>query len=184
MPLSYKFQKSDPMNTTFTNTPALLEAIKAAGADLRDQLSGLGADRINTVPFEGSWTAAQLADHVSKATAGLAATMAMEGEPTDRQPDERVDALKTTFLDFSLKMQSPDFIKPGPGPYQKEEILAALDNAFGTVGAVDANADMSVVLNGLPMGPITKLELLHFVLYHTLRHNHQLENIRLALQPE
>ena len=42
-------------------------------------------------------------------------------------------------------------------------------------------ANLSEMINHPAFGDITKFEILHFVLYHTQRHIHQLEKIFLAV---
>jgi hypothetical protein len=165
------------MNNEFADTPALLGAVTNAGAAMRNQIALLDEALLNTVPFEGSWSAGELVSHVSKATAGLARALGAEGTPADRAPDERIAGLKQAMADFETKMKSPEFILPDAGPFQKERSMAELDAAFAAVHAAGSDAGLNELVSGLPMGPVTKLELIHFVLYHTERHNQQLQRI-------
>ena len=43
-------------------------------------------------------------------------------------------------------------------------------------------ANLTDMVDNLPLGAITKLEILHFVLYHTQRHLHQMKKICDALK--
>ena len=165
------------MNTGFADTPALLGAIANAGAAMRNQIALLDEAMLNSVPYAGSWTAGELANHVSKATAGLARALHAEGAPSDRAPDERIAVLKQVMGDFETKMQSPEFILPDAGPFKKERSIAELEAAFAAVETAGADADLTQLVSGLPMGPVSKLELLHFVLYHTGRHGQQMQRI-------
>ncbi len=145
-------------------------------------MSAVDEDKINTVPYEGSWTAPQLLRHVTKSINGMTKAMQMDAKPSNRNPSERVDQLKNIFLDFSKKLKQPDFIIPEERIYEKQSSIMELNESFSRFkeSAVSANADDLV--EGLPLGPITKLEIIHFVLYHTQRHLHQMEKICGALR--
>ena len=166
---------------TYTKTPEVKElfaAINKVATELMALLLPLSEEQINVTPFTDSWTAAQLATHVTKSNNGMAQALEMQGKPAERKPDERVKELKDTFLNYELKMKSPPFIVPEPGPYNKDAVIEALKKSNAVVKENMEKADPNEIIN-LPaaFGEITKLELFHFVLYHTQRHVHQLKNI-------
>jgi hypothetical protein len=45
-----------------------------------------------------------------------------KAEPANREPGEKEVAIKKVFLDFSIKMKSPDFVLPSDEPLNKEEL--------------------------------------------------------------
>ena len=47
----------------------------------------------NEVPFEGSWTAAQVADHIRKSVKGIPSVLTGTGIPADRSPDEKFELI-------------------------------------------------------------------------------------------
>ena len=169
------------MITQTSTKEEILSAIGEAVSDMGGLMESLDETRVNTVPYEDSWTAGQLFNHVTKSINGLAGAMLKEAPETGRDPAEKVAGFQKTFLDFSTKMQSPDFIIPGAGPYQKQQTIEALKQAFEVLKENAGKANLNELLTGLPMGDATKLELLHFVLYHTQRHLHQLRKITDAL---
>ena len=67
---------------------------------LSDIISAASEEEINTVPFEGSWTAAQTAQNIILASSGLPALFAGKKEKTTREPHENVKKLDSIFLDF------------------------------------------------------------------------------------
>ncbi|MEO5591131.1 MAG: DinB family protein [Chitinophagaceae bacterium] len=156
----------------------LFVSIDEAAMELMHLMLPLSESQMNAVPFKDSWTAAQLATHVTKSNNGMVQALEMEGKPATRKPDERVKELKDTFLDFSTKLKSPDFIIPESGEYRKELVIGALKKSNDKLkkSAAKANPDEMISLPAA-FGEITKLELFHFVLYHTKRHIHQLKNI-------
>jgi hypothetical protein len=160
----------------------LLSAIREAASALRNLMSLLDENRVNVVSYENSWTAGQLFRHVSKST-GMAKATRAEAQPAGRNAGERIPELKKVFLNFSHKMKSPGFIVPEAGPYEKEAAIQELDQAFRHLEeAAEAADDLSGLVTGLPLGPITRLEILHFVLYHTQRHTQQMKRICDALK--
>jgi predicted transcriptional regulator YdeE len=156
---------------------ALLAAIGDAATELQALLAPLDEKKANTIPFKDSWTAAQLATHVTKSNKAMAQAMEMEGKQTGRNPAERAKELKDTFLNFSIKFKSPAFIVPAEDQYKKESVIAALKKSNDQLKENAGRVNTAETINLPAFGEITKLELLYFVLYHTKRHIHQLKNI-------
>lgn len=134
-------------------------------------------DTINQVPFEGSWTAAQVLIHITKSNLSIAQTLSLKGNPVHRPPDERRKELGDIFLDFTTRLKSPDFILPEPGIYEKEMLVQNLQHSITQIYNEAARADLSEAVKHPIFGDITRLELLYFVVYHTRRHINQLNNI-------
>ena len=170
------------MATETLDTSEILSATSDAIVQLADLMSAVDEDKVNTIPYEGSWTAPQLLRHVTKSINGMTKAMEMDAKPAKRNPAERITELKKIFLDFSKKLTAPDFIVPEERIYEKQSAIEALNNSFSRFkeSAVSANSDDLV--EGLPLGPITKLEIIHFVLYHTQRHLHQMKKICTTLK--
>ena len=144
--------------------------------------SSLDENDINKIPYANSWTAGQLLRHVTKSTNGMAGAMLAPSKPAGRSSSEKVHHLRKTFLDFSQKMQSPEFIVPEDETYHPQTAIDAMLQSFEKLKENTNKANLDELLEGLPFGPTTKLELLHFVLYHTERHLHQMRRISAALK--
>ena len=153
-------------------------------SQLRDIFSSLDKNSINIIPYKDSWTTAQLLRHVTKSTNGMTKALDTKSKPAERDAGEKIPGLKNAFLDFSSKMKSPDFIVPEEGPYEKQAVIEELNKSFECLKESANNANLTDIVKGLPLGDITKLEILHFVLYHTKRHLHQLKKICDALKKE
>jgi hypothetical protein len=165
------------MITQTSTKEEILIAIGEAVSDMGGLMSSLDESQVNTVPYEDSWTAGQLFNHVTKSINGIPGAMLKEAAPAERDPGEKIAMFKKTFLDFSTKMKAPDVVVPDNGPFQKQECIQALIASFEKMKEPTKKANLNELLLGLPMGDVTKLELLHFVLYHTQRHLHQLKKI-------
>ena len=170
------------MATETFDKKEILQSIDEEVSQLLILMSSLNEEVINDIPYKDSWTAGQLFRHVAKSVNGMAKAMGAKGKPAERDPGEKIPELKKQFLDFLHKMKSPDFVVPEKGPYQKQAIVTDLKDALGLFKENTNNANLVEIVQGLPLGEITKLEILHFVLYHTQRHLHQMRKICQALQ--
>jgi len=170
------------MATETSGTNEILSATANAISELTDLMLAVDEDKVNTIPYDDSWTAPQLLTHVTKSINGMAKAMLMDAKPAERDPGARIEELKKVFLDFSNKLKSPDFIVPEEGPYERQPTIDKLNRAFNQFKENTNNANLNDLVEGLPLGPITKLEIIHFVLYHTQRHLHQMKKICEALK--
>src|SRR5258706_241930 len=107
------------MTTEKLNTKELFISLDYIFSELLATIEALSEPALNTVPFTDSWTAAQLATHVTRSNSSIAQALDMEAKKAERNPGERVPELKEIFLDFTIKFQSPDFIIPAAGKYAK-----------------------------------------------------------------
>jgi len=164
------------------HTKELFASLDDTTSELIQLASSKNEVFLNTIPFTGSWTAAQLIVHVTKSNKAIVQGLNMQGKPADRNPEEGVPHLKKMFLDFEVKYQSPAFIIPEQGNYNKEELVNALEKSVQRLQQTRIATDLTEIINLPAFGDVTKLELLHFVLYHTQRHIHQLKKIFLALK--
>ena len=169
------------MITINSNKDELVNAVSGVFAELLQLYDSVDHERINDIPYPGSWTPGQLLDHVAKSTNGIASALMEDGKSTDRNVTERVPELKKVFLDFSNKMKSPDGIVPGNGPFEKQDVIDKLKISFEDFAKSADNTNLDGLVEGLLLGPITKLELLYFVLYHSTRHLEQMNRICNAL---
>ncbi len=165
------------MTTDTVNTKELFASLDNTIAELLTIISVVDEKDINTVPFENSWTAAQVVAHVTRSINGMGEALRMPGKTADRELDEKANGFKTMFLNFDSKMKSPPFVLPEQDVYEKDLLIKKLKSAEKKFTEAANSTNLSVLLDLPPIGQLTKLELLHFVLYHTQRHIHQLKNI-------
>ena len=147
-------------------------------------LEAFNPAQVNKVPFEGSWTAGQLAEHIIRAPS-------WDGEgtmrPIDRLYYEQVDLIRSHFLDFSIKFQSPDFILPEKTHHDKTGLLNALEQIKETHLRTIQHKDLHAQWIDFEMpvyGFLTRFELLKLNIVHVQRHTNQLQRIFRALQQE
>lgn len=154
--------------------------LQAAFARLLSLLEAMDEPTLNRVPFTGSWTAAQVGDHLRKSY-DVVACLTGQTAHTQRDPEAYVAPLSDAFLNFEIKMESPDFILPSTDEIGKKQLLDGLRARMASItGFADSDADMTLTCLDfeLPtLGTLTRIEWLNFVYVHTTRHNHQLEGI-------
>lgn len=149
-------------------------------SDLVTTVEGFDYKSYNEVPFDGSWTPAQVTQHVILASEGFVKVLNAEVKDTERAIDEKKSQIKAIFLDYGIKMKSPDFILPELKEYDKEKHLSQIATIQdGITKAInDLELSKTCLSFELPnLGQLTRLEAIYFVTYHTERHVHQLKEI-------
>ena len=119
-------------------------------------ISSVDEKDINTIPFENSWTPAQLTDHVTRSINGMGEALNMPGKITDRQPDEKTNQFKNMFLNFNSKMKSPPFILPVKDVYEKDTLINKLKVASKKFIETGKTVNLTEVLDLTPFGRINK----------------------------
>ncbi|SFH45997.1 DinB family protein [Pedobacter insulae] len=149
-------------------------------SDLENVISLFKSENFNEVPFNDSWTPAQVVQHLILANENFAAILNGSTKETTRAIDEQLSRLKSLFLNFELKMKSPVFILPAIGPYdqqQQVEIISNIKNdCLNAITALDLSRTcLDFELPSFEL--LTRLEAIYFVIYHTQRHTRQLKEI-------
>lgn len=156
--------------------------VQSTFAELDAALSAFSQDEFNRIPFEGSWTPGQVAGHLIKAVGQLPD---LRTAATSRPYDEHVAEMDALFLNFSIKMQSPEFVRPGNLPQDKEEVLAVFHRKHERLGKTIGSVDMTALCLDFEMpmvGLLTRYEWVRFFCCHIRRHTWQLGNILKALR--
>jgi hypothetical protein len=148
--------------------------------ELNDKLNSFSESELNIIPFEGSWTAGQVVKHLILSSAGFLEMCAGKTEKTTREPDEKIKDIEALFLNFDIKMESPEFILPANTEYSKNSLaLSLLKNEKELLDITD-RYDLSLTILDFELpgfGKFTILEWIGFVLTHIKRHLSQLQSI-------
>jgi hypothetical protein len=155
----------------------ILQEFETTTTAFMELLGSFDQHQINTVPYEGSWTAAQVGEHVFKSDTFILESLNGPVKPTERRPDEHVAGFRRQFLDFETKLSSPDVIIPANGTHDKEALISALKATREQIARVIKTTDLTATCFNPILGEPTRLELLTFVIVHTQRHTHQLQKI-------
>lgn len=158
----------------------ILKEFNETSDTLLQLVSNVNEKKINMTPFESSWTVGQIAEHLILSNSGFLEMLNGPVQATERPFDQGVKKIKEDFGNFTIKMQSPDFVLPPKKDYVKEELLKSLEIVNnGIVQAIQTlDLRQTCLAFELPVyGFMTRMEVIYFVIYHSKRHNHQLKNI-------
>ena len=168
-------------------TQDIFSEVEKTATDFIHALSKFSDQQVNKVPFEGSWTAGQVAEHILKASSGVPGVLLGATCSTQRPVDEKEAALKSIFLDFSAKFKAPEFIVPSPGPHNREQLLQSLQETKDSINNLADKIDLTATCTSVAfpqLGELTGQEWLCFVDSHLKRHTHQLKNIYRVINEE
>jgi hypothetical protein len=146
---------------------------------LNEILSEFSESELNIVPYKGSWTAGQTTQHIILACSGYPALFAGSTEKTTRKPDEKIKEIEALFLNFNIKMDSPDFIKPEIKNYNKNSLTLSLLTIESDLLTASENCDLTLTCLDFEVpgfGKFTILEWINFSLVHAQRHTKQLHD--------
>ncbi|MDO6761682.1 DinB family protein [Tamlana sp. 2_MG-2023] len=138
----------------------------------------LSEEQINIYPKKG-WSAGQLGEHLLKSYASVE-TLKGKTRKTNRPIDQKLEPIKTLFLDNSIKMDSPQEILPFTEKIIKKDLIKDLEDRIGQIKEVIKIKDLSATCIDFSIpeyGEFTRFEWIWFNIYHTQRHVYQLENI-------
>ena len=158
-------------------TTELFSSIDGISDELVNIVAYENEKKLNKIPFKNSWTALQVLIHITKSNNAIVQGLQMKGKPANRDPEQNAGHLKKMFLDFTVQYKSPAFIAPEKGKHNKDEVIASLKASIQSLKSLRSKTDLGEIIDLPAFGAVTKLELLHFVLYHTQRHVRQLKNI-------
>ena len=163
------------------NKNEIVRELESTIIEFQQLISSFDEQQLNAVPFEGSWTPAQVARHICKANSGFAEALNGPVQDTHRAPDQSVKDFERIMLDFTTKMNAPAFILPETKVYNKERLINTLEDIKVDVSKAVTDLDLTQTCLAfeLPgLGQVTRLEAVYFMIYHTQRHAHQLKNIK------
>jgi len=151
--------------------------------ELSQTIDSFEQETFNEVPFEDSWTPGQVTEHIFLSVSGILNTVNGNTSPTQRDPQQMVAPLRDAFLNFNIKMQSPDFILPSNEPKDKMTLRQSLEDTFKGLAHVARTQDLNVTCLDFEMptvGTLTRIEWISFAVVHTQRHIWQLKKIATA----
>lgn len=158
----------------------IISTLESTFSELDKAIKRFDENTFNQRPAKGGWTPAQVAQHLALAGTGIDNVLLGETRATEGTPDKQVASIKEVFLNFDLKMTSPDFIEPADEVYDQKALLAQLKNVGDTLVTLVKDLDLSPTCLAFEVpvwGYMTRLEIIYFVIYHTQRHTRQLQQI-------
>jgi len=157
-----------------------IEEYKSSIQQFLQVLAAVDVERFNTMPFEGSWTPGQVAEHIILSLQGVP-HMLIEAKPVNRAANEKCEAIAGVFLNFDLKFKASPAITPSNEAKNKEVIMNKLrqvsNRMIETMLLYDYTEECT--LAEVPtLGFLTRLEWLCLANYHIQKHTHQLRQMQ------
>ena len=157
--------------------PVLIGSVAQAQLNLFEAVK---QSEVNRIPFEGSWSAAELIEHMVLSISSSVDVLSGPVRDTDRVPDRYVQNVKDMFLDFDLKFKSAPQITPAKQLYDRDILIKKLRTVYNSLIYLVETKDLTdtCLLWEFPtIGYLTRLEWAYQAVYHAQRHTQQLRNI-------
>ena len=148
--------------------------------ELLSVLNDTPEDHFNTKPEDGGWSAGQVAEHLIKSEIGSVRFFTVDTKATERDPEEKIEMLKETFLDFDSKFEAPGLVSPDDKPKDKQKAINKLQDIRQRLTGIIEIEDLTQIVTAIdhPMaGPLTRIEWLYFHIFHSERHRRQIEDL-------
>jgi len=161
--------------------------IENTTGELTGLISSVNEEQFNEIPFEGSWSVAQVCEHLLKSYGLADALKPGPVRQAERLPGKEIELIKKIFLDFNSKYISAETLLPTDEPIEKEKLLKALQKRIAQIEEVIQTKNLTEICVGIPfkgIGELTRLEWLYVILYHTQRHIRQAKSIEKLLNSQ
>lgn len=159
---------------------AVKENIDETFKKLNDTISSFSEEEFNIAPYKGSWAGGQTTQHIILASTGFPELFAGNTQKMIRKFDEHVKELDGLFLNFNIKMDAPDFLKPEITNYNKDSLRLSLAKIESDLLKASETNDLTLTCLDFEVPGFEKFtiyEWINFALVHTQRHTHQLNSI-------
>lgn len=158
----------------------LFQELEETTKDLLQVLSLFSQEEFNQIPFEGSWTAGQVAEHLFKSESNMPEVFKGSSTQTERDPLLNTAVIRQVFLDYSVKLQSPEFILPSNEPKNREHLVKGFEVTRQELKILVHRLDLNRTFTNFSfpqLGYLTGWELLCFAVCHSRRHIRQMKMI-------
>lgn len=155
----------------------LANEITNAFDTFKDLVGAFTNEHFNQIPFEGSWTPAQVASHIIMATDGIPDD---HTEPSTRDYKQQVGPITAMWTNYSVRMQSPDFLVPNNPLTNKLQAIKEINRIKEKLAAMIPEKDLTAICPDFPIPPfgaMSRYEWFVFVALHVQRHAHQLREM-------
>ena len=162
------------------NENEILDEINETWATLSEKVSSFREDEFNRKPAPEKWPAGQVTRHLIKANSNVSEWLNGETKTTSRAPDEKVEQIKSDFLNLGNKMDAADFLVPEDESFDKQKSLEKLEQIKSSFIKTAENSDLTKTVLAVEFpsyGYLTKIEVLAFAAYHTQRHLRQFDKL-------
>jgi hypothetical protein len=160
------------------NRELLTEQLEESTTELVQHLLRFTDENFNIHPSEDQWSAADVAEHIvlleTKVNEALQQMVVSE-----RPVDQKIAPIKKGLENHERRFAAPLFIHPTKGEKERDELIKRFKEQRLILQSIIRVADleMTTVYKHPTIGDMTGIEWVYFNMYHTKRHQRQLENI-------
>ena len=156
----------------------LLKELNQSTNDLILELQQCEENHFNRRPAENWWSVAQIAEHILLLETQVNYAL-RKAETTQRQIDLKVMPMKLGMNNLERKYSAPDFILPSADHKEREQLIEGLKKQRDLLKQLIETTDLTEtpVYKHPVIGDMTRLEWIHFVIYHSERHIKQMQRI-------
>lgn len=172
-----EYRGNNPMEYPTYNAGQIVPALDHIASEWNHILTAFSEKGLNLKPFRGSWTAAQLADHVILYNEAAAALLRQKGQASAGNTPGKLPELAALLLDSASRSKAEAALLPGRQLYAQVRLTDSVQRSFAVIGELALQHDLSECVRHESWGWMTRLELLHLVLFHSMRHRRQLQHI-------
>jgi len=151
---------------------------------LVEQILNVDPASFDTQPSEGSWSAAQLTEHIYVFDKLVFNLLTGETEASSRAADEKVAVIQSAMSNRTRSISAPDPIVPLGKIKDQQVLITKLITVRKDMYKIIQTSDLSVLCLGFThkgFGPMTRLEWIVFMIAHAQRHFHQYQKIATTL---
>lgn len=149
-----------------------------------EQVLNIDSSMFDIQPSDGSWSAAQLTEHLYVSDRVIFNILTGETESTARPADEKATDIKEVMGNRKRNLVAPDVIVPLGKVKDQQLLITKLLSVRKDIYKFIQTADLSLICLGFAhkgFGPMTRLEWIVFMVAHTERHFHQYQKIASTL---
>lgn len=139
----------------------------------------------NEMPRGNSWTIGMVAQHLIKVETSTVRLFAGMAEPTERNPESKINTIKSRLLDHNTKMRAFGPIIPDENLKDKQALIEKLQDLRQRMMSCIEIEDLTETVTGFEhplFGFLTRVEWIYFNIYHAERHVRQINEISKKLQ--
>ncbi len=163
----------------------ILSDLDISTRELLHYLSNFNTERFNLSSDDKRWTPAQIVEHLLMLE--VIANKVLKGKtiPTNRQPDEKINLIKTAMSDINTKRVAPEIVQPSAAlkdpKFMMEQIKIQRELLKKIINELDMT-EACISFKHPGVGTLTRFEWVYFTIFHTERHLRQLQQLQNHLQ--
>jgi hypothetical protein len=162
----------------------IIKDISQSSTNFLTTIKDTPVEHFNSKPTHDSWSAAEVVEHVVKVEYLLnIILLGNRKAANNRKPDEKIETIKAAFQDYEKKYTAYGPIIPDTNLKDKDELVIKFEKNRINLKEIIKKEDLSLIcldFNHGVFGELTVFEWIYFNIYHSERHRHQIQNIKIV----